>query len=126
MSRAEVAGAASLLLAVAAVVFLLVGPAYQTAGVSCSSGGSCVTFSGTEPLGWSDVLLVPMVAAGLVLVGVALNRWTTLSLPVTGLGCAGLAVITVLGVFSIGVFLIPADVAAALALIIVRRRRVSA
>jgi len=123
--KAEAAGAASLLLVVAAIVYLLVGPIYQTAGSSCSSSGSCVTFSGTEPLGWSSVLLVPLVAAGLVLAGVGLNRWTKLSLPVAGLGCLGLAVITFLGVFSIGVFLLPADLAAGVALVWIRERRAS-
>jgi hypothetical protein len=119
----EVAGAASLVLAVAAVVYLLVGPIYQTAGSSCTSSGTCVTFSGTEPLGWSSVLLVPMIAAGLVLAGVGLNRWTSLSLPVAGLGCLGLAVITFLGMFSIGLFLLPADLAAGIALFWIRERR---
>jgi hypothetical protein len=123
--KAETAAAASLLLVVAAIVYLLVGPTYQTAGSNCSSSGSCVTFSGTESLGWSSVLLVPLVAAGLVLAGVGLNRWSKLSLPVAGLGCLGLAVITFLGVFSIGVFLLPADLAAGVALVWIRERRAS-
>lgn len=122
-SKAEVAAAASLTLVMAALVYLQVGPIYQTIGRSCSSGGSCVTFSGTEPLGWSNVLLVPVVGAWLVLVGVGLNRWTRLSLPVTWLGCVGLAVITFLGVFSIGIFLLPADVAAGVALFCIQQRR---
>jgi hypothetical protein len=124
--KAEVAAGASLLLAAAAIVFLLVGPVYQIATGSCSSGGSCVTSSGTAPLGWTSVLLVPLVAAGLVLVGVVLNRWTPLSLPVAGLGCLGLAVITFVGVFSIGMFLVPADVAAGVAVLCIRERRASA
>ena len=123
MRKAEAAGAASLLLAAAAIVYLLVGPIYQTAGSSCSSSALCVTFSGTESLGWSSVLVVPLVAAGLVFVGVGLNRWTSLSLPVAGLGCLGLAVITFLGMFSIGLFLLPADAAAAVALLWIRERR---
>jgi hypothetical protein len=112
-----VAAAASLLLAVAAIGYLLVGPVYRTAGGSCSSDSGCITSSGTAPLGWSTVLLVPIVAAALVLAGAALSRRTRLSQAVAGLGCLGLAVITFLGVFSIGVFLLPADVAAGLALV---------
>jgi hypothetical protein len=69
--------------------------------------------------------LVPLVAAGLVFAGVNLNRWTKLSLPVAGLGCLGLAVITFLGVFSIGVFLLPADLGAGVALVWIRERRAS-
>jgi hypothetical protein len=125
--KAEVAGIASLALAVAAIAFLLVGPVYQTAGGSCSSSGSCVTYrGGTAPLGWNSVLVVPLVAAGLVLVGVALDRWTKLSLPVAGLGCLGLAVITLAGAFSIGMFLLPADAAAGVALLWLQRQRTSA
>jgi hypothetical protein len=120
--KAEVAGAASFLLVVAVIVYLWVGPIYQTAGESCSSSGPCVRFSGTEPLGWNSVLLVPLVAAGLVLVGVRLKRWSKSSFPVAGLGCLGLAVITFLGVFSIGVFLLPADVAALVAILCIRER----
>lgn len=110
-------------MAVAAVVYLLVGPIYATGGASCSSGGACITYSGTESLPWNSVLLVPVVAAGLVLTGVGLHRWTKLSLPIAGIGCLGLAVITFLGVFSIGVFLLPADAAAVLALLCIRQRR---
>jgi hypothetical protein len=124
--KAEVAGVASLLLTVVAIVYLLVGPIYQTAGGSCSSDGPCVRYSGTAPLAWSSILAVPLVAAGLVLAGVGLNRWSKLSLPVAGIGCLGLAVITFLGVFSIGVFLVPADVAAGVALLYIRQRRASA
>jgi hypothetical protein len=118
--KAEVAGTASFLLIVAAIVYLRIGPVYQTAGESCSSSGACVMYSGTKPLGWDSVLLIPLVAAGLVLVGVWLKRWTKLSLPVAGLGCLGLAAITFLGVFSIGMFLLPADVAAGVALLCIR------
>lgn len=117
------AAAISLVLVAAAMVFLLVGPVYTTAGISCSSAGPCTTSSGTSPLGWSGVLLVPLIAAGLVLIGAALNRWTALSLPVAGTGCLGLAVITFLGVFSIGMFLLPADAAAGVALLSIRQRR---
>jgi hypothetical protein len=124
--RSEVAGAASLLLGVAAIVFLLVGPVYQTAGESCSPSGACITYNGTEGLGWNNVLLVPFIAAGLVLAGAVLNRWSHLSLPVAGLGCLGLGVITFLGLFSIGVFLFPADAAAGVALLWIRRSRASA
>jgi hypothetical protein len=122
VTRARAAGAASLLLAIAAIAFLLVGPVYLTAGSGCSSDGRCVNSIGTAPLAWSSVLLVPIVAAGLVLGGTALSRRTRLSEAVAGLGCLGLAVITFLGVFSIGVLLLPADVAAALALIWLRQR----
>lgn len=111
---------------VAVVVFLLVGPVYRTAGGSCSSGGPCVAYSGSAPLGWNDVLLVPLVAAGMVLIAGWLSRRTMLSLPVAGLGCLGLAVITVMGVVSIGVFLLPADAAAVVAFVCIRQRRASA
>jgi hypothetical protein len=120
--KAEVAGAASFLLVVSAIVYLWVGPIYQTAGESCTSSGSCVTFSGTESLGWDSVLSIPLVAAGLVLIGVWLSRWSKLSRPIAGLGCLGLAVITFLGVFSIGVLLLPADIAAVLAMLWIRER----
>jgi hypothetical protein len=126
VKKAEVAGATSLLLVAAAIVFLLVGPVYQTSGVGCSSSGSCVTSGGTESLRWSSILLVPLIAAGLVLAGSGLNRWSKLSLPVTGLGCLGLAGVTFLGLFSIGVFLLPADVAAGLALPWIQQTRASA
>ena len=43
-----------------------------------------------------------------------------------GLGCLGLASVTFLGLFSIGVFLLPADVAAGLALLWIQQRRASA
>ena len=121
--KAEVAGAASLLLAAGAIAYLLLGPIYETGGASCSSSGPCIYYSGTASLGWNSVLLVPLVAAAVVLVGAGLDRRTTLSFPVTGIGCLGLAVITFLGVFSIGMFLLPADVAAAIALASIRRRR---
>jgi hypothetical protein len=112
----------SFLLVVCAIVYLRVGPIYQTLTESCTSSGSCVTFSGTESLGWDSILLVPLVAAALVLVGVWLKRRSTLSLPITGLGCLGLAVITFLGIFSIGVFLLPADIAAGAAILWIRER----
>jgi hypothetical protein len=102
VKKAEVAGATCILLVTAAIVFLLVGPVYQTSGVSCSSSGSCVTSGGTESLRWSSILLVPLIAAGLVLAGSGLNRWSKLSLPVTSLGCLALAGVTFLGLFSIG------------------------
>jgi hypothetical protein len=121
--KAEVAAAASFLLVVSAVVYLWIGPIYQTAGESCTSSGSCVTFSGTKSLGWDSVLSIPLIASGLVLAGVLLKRWSKLSLPITGLGCLGLAVITFLGVFSIGVLLLPADVAALVAMVWIRERR---
>jgi hypothetical protein len=122
VTRARAAGAASLVLAIAAIAFLLVGPVYLTAGSSCSSDGGCIYSIGTAPLGWSSVLLVPIVAAGLVLGGAALSRSTRPSDAVAGLGCLGLAVITFLGVFSIGVFLLPADAAAVLAFVWLRQR----
>ncbi len=122
MRKAEVAGAASLLLGVAAVIFLSIGPLYQTAGVSCSSSGACITLNGSEGAGWHSIFLVPLIGAGLVLAGAVLNRWTNLSLPVAGLGCSGLAVITFLGLLSIGVFLLPTDAAAAMALLWISRR----
>ncbi len=125
-AQPEVAGAVSLLLAVAVVVFFLVGPIYTTQTASCFSNAPCVTSTSTSSLGWSDALLVPLIAAGLVLVGAGLSRWTAFSLPVAGLGCLALAVITFLGVFSIGMFLLPADVAAALALAYIARRRAPA
>lgn len=125
MRRAEAAAAASVLLVVAAVVYLAVAPIYQTDVVSCSSGGRCVSSSATAPLGWNTVMLVPLLATGLVLAGTVLHRWTRLSLPLTGLGCLGLVVITFLGVFSIGVFVLPADVAALAALLYMRRRGTS-
>jgi hypothetical protein len=121
--RAEVAGAVCVLLACAVVVFFLVGPVSTTQTASCSSDGPCVTSTGTSSLGWSDALVVPLVAAGLVLLGAALSRRTAFSLPVAGLGCLGLAVITLLGVFSIGLFLLPADAAAAVALRYIGQRR---
>jgi hypothetical protein len=124
--KAEVAGGASLLLGVAAIVFLLLGPVYQTAGESCSSSGACITYKGTEGLGWNSILLVPLLAAGLVLAGAVLNRWSSLSVPLAGFGCLGLAVITFLGLFSIGVFLFPADAAAGVALLWIRRSRAPA
>jgi hypothetical protein len=114
--KAEAAGAASLLLAGAAILFLLVGPIYATSGAACSSGGACVTYGGTEPLGWNSLLLVPLVSAALVLAGASLDRRTKLSTPIAGIGCLGLGTLTFLGVFSIGIFLLPADVAAGLAL----------
>jgi hypothetical protein len=123
LRKAEVAGATSFVLVVSAVVYLWVGPIYQTAGESCSSSGSCVTFSGTESLGWDSVLSIPLIAAALVLVGVVLNRWSKLSRPIAAVGCLGLAVITFLGVFSIGVLLLPADVAAVVAMLWIRERR---
>jgi hypothetical protein len=126
VKKAGVAGATCLLLVAAAIVFLLVGPVYQTSGVSCSSTGSCVTSGGTESLRWSSILLVPLIAAGLVLAGSGLNRWRKLSLPVASLGCLGLAGVTFLGLFSIGVFLLPADVAAGLALLRIQQTRASA
>ena len=126
MRKAEVAGAASLLLGVAAIIFLSIGPLYQTAGVSCSSSGACVTFNGAAGAGWHGIFLVPLIAAGLVLAGAVLNRWTTLSVPVAALGCSGLAVITFLGLLSIGVFLFPTDAAAVLALVWISNRRASA
>jgi len=67
--------------------------------------------------------LVPVVAAGLVLTGVGLNRWSNLSVPTAAIGCLGLAVITFLGVFFIGMFLLPADAAAGVALHSIRQRR---
>ena len=121
--RAEIAAAASLLSTVAAVVHLLLGPVDATRAESCSSAGPCVMYSGAESLPWNGVLLVPLVAAGLVLAGAVLNRRTALSLPTAGIGCLGLAVVTLLGVISIGVFLVPADVAAAVALLCMRQRR---
>jgi hypothetical protein len=120
--KAEAAAAASFLLIVSAIVYLRVGPIYQTATESCTSSGSCITFGRTESLGWDSILLVPLMAAGLVLVGVWLKRWSKLSLPITGLGCLGLAVITFLGMFSIGMFLLPADIAAVVAILWIRER----
>ncbi|MEO8899150.1 MAG: hypothetical protein ABI352_11045 [Candidatus Dormibacter sp.] len=123
LTRVRVAAAASLLLAIAAMSYLVLGPVYVTGGGSCSSDAACVRYSGTAPLAWNSILVVPVVAAALVLAGAGLARRTGLSEAVTGLGCLGLAVVTFLGVFSIGMFLLPADVAACLALVWLRRRR---
>jgi len=60
---------------------------------------------------------------GVEVAGAVLNRWSRLSVPVAGLGCLGLAVITFLGLLSIGAFLLPADLAAAVALLWISERR---
>lgn len=117
------AAAAGVLLAVAAYVFLLVGPVIETGGLTCSPAGTCAATSATASLGWSGVLVVPLVASALVLAGAVLSRWTRLSLPVAGIGCLGLAVITLLGAFSIGMFVVPADLAAGVALLLMQQQR---
>jgi hypothetical protein len=117
------AATASLLLAGVAIAYLLLGPIYRSGGGDCSSGGACVTYSGTKPLTWNSILLIPIAAAGLVLAGVALSRRTRLSEALLGTGCLGLAVITFLGVFSVGMFLLPADAAAGLALTWIRQAK---
>jgi hypothetical protein len=118
-----VAAAAGVLLAVATYAFLLLGPVIETGSLTCSPAGTCAATSASESLGWSGVLVVPVLASALVLAGVVLARWTRIWVPVAGIGCLGLAAITVLGALSIGMFVVPADLAAGAALLLIQQQR---
>ncbi len=117
------AAAAGVLLAAVAMVVLLVGPVIETGSLTCSSAGTCAASSASQSLGWSGALAVPLIASALVLAGTVLARWTRLSVPVAGIGCLGLAVITLLGALSIGMFVVPADVAAGVAVLLIWQQR---
>ena len=119
-ARAVIAGAASVALATAAVLFFLLGPTYASSSEQCSSSGACHTSTATYPGSWSTILLVPLVSSLLVAGGTLLGRWTPISRAMEAFGCLGLAVITVLGALSIGTLFLPADVAAVVAVLLMR------
>lgn len=118
--KATVAGLASLVLAAAGVAYFLVGPTYAVSGEQCSAAGVCRSYSATHPGSWSTILLVPLLSALLVAGAAFLGRWKVVSRVLAASGCLGLAVITVLGALSIGSLFLPADIAAAGAVLLMR------
>ena len=118
-ARAVVAGAASVALATAGVLFFLLGPTYASTSEQCSGSGACHTSSATYPGSWSTILLVPLVSSLLVAGGTLLGRRKQISRGMEAFGCLGLGVITVLGAVSIGILFLPAD-AAAVAVLLMR------
>lgn len=115
-------GVTCALLVAAALAWLLFGPVYTTGGAQCSSGSGCTTVAtATVPLGWRPILAVPLAGGVLLLLSALISRWPEAAVVTNGLGCLALGVITALGVASIGLLFVPADVAAAAALVLLIR-----